>query len=69
MWLTQTSDRSLGITVESGKESGTWIVLPDARGLFLYGEPFGAVETQLDAGRLIQADGSGGVTEEERARG
>jgi len=61
-------ERSLGVTIESGKETGTWIVLPDGRGLFLYGKPFGAVEAQLESGRLIQPDGSGGVTEEERTR-
>ena len=58
--------RSLGIRVRRGSETGTWILLPDQRGLFLYGKPLGAVEPQLPSERVIQADGSGGVSDAER---
>src|SRR6185295_14189591 len=58
--------RSIGVTIQRGSETGTWIVLPDGRGLFRYGEPFGAVERQLPSGRLVQADGSGGMSEAEK---
>jgi hypothetical protein len=58
--------RSLGVTVRYGGESGTWIVLPDGRGLLRAGKPVGALEPDLESGQLIEADGSGGVTEAER---
>ncbi|HEU4579662.1 MAG TPA: hypothetical protein VFS67_15495 [Polyangiaceae bacterium] len=58
--------RSLGVTVRHGGESGTWIVLPDGRGLLREGKPFGALEPELEVGHLIEADGSGGVTDAER---
>jgi hypothetical protein len=58
--------RSLGVTVRSRGESGTWIVLPDGRGLLRQGKPLGADEAELQIGHLIEADGSGGVTDAER---